>query len=254
MVLGNRRAAFHPVAGIDVAYAANVFHDSVMDMAADDTIGIFTARLIGNNPLEFADEVDRMLDLQLRPGRERPIGHSETAADGSQSDIDDDRHVVGPVTEIGEQAGIADHDVEFVAMQNQIFAAVGCLVHVALGDLDAAEMHAGKVAHELVVVAWNIDDAAALTRLPQQLLDDVVARLRPVPAALQPPSVDDIADQDDCLRLGDAQEIEEIYPRPGKLEIQATKPLGNQRDLALAYSPGVAAPARRSSTIPTAAD
>ena len=32
------------------------------------------------------------------------------------------------------------------------------------------------------------------------------------------------------------------YPGPGKLEIQATKPLGNQRDLALAYSPGVAAP------------
>ena len=32
------------------------------------------------------------------------------------------------------------------------------------------------------------------------------------------------------------------YPRPGKLEIQPTKPLGNQRHLALAYSPGVAAP------------
>lgn len=30
-------------------------------------------------------------------------------------------------------------------------------------------------------------------------------------------------------------------PRPGKLEIKAIKPLGNQRDLALAYSPGVAA-------------
>lgn len=30
-------------------------------------------------------------------------------------------------------------------------------------------------------------------------------------------------------------------PKPGKLEIQATKPLANQRDLALAYSPGVAA-------------
>ncbi|WP_028350530.1 NADP-dependent malic enzyme [Bradyrhizobium murdochi] len=30
-------------------------------------------------------------------------------------------------------------------------------------------------------------------------------------------------------------------PRPGKLEIQAIKPLVNQRDLALAYSPGVAA-------------
>jgi malate dehydrogenase (oxaloacetate-decarboxylating)(NADP+) len=31
------------------------------------------------------------------------------------------------------------------------------------------------------------------------------------------------------------------WPRPGKLEITPTKPLGNQRDLALAYSPGVAA-------------
>ncbi|MDE2361620.1 MAG: NADP-dependent malic enzyme [Hyphomicrobiales bacterium] len=30
------------------------------------------------------------------------------------------------------------------------------------------------------------------------------------------------------------------FPKPGKLEIRATKPLGNQRDLALAYSPGVA--------------
>src|SRR5437870_12232879 len=30
-------------------------------------------------------------------------------------------------------------------------------------------------------------------------------------------------------------------PRPGKLEIQAIKPLANQRDLALAYSSGVAA-------------
>ena len=30
-------------------------------------------------------------------------------------------------------------------------------------------------------------------------------------------------------------------PQPGKLEITATKPLSNQRDLALAYSPGVAA-------------
>ncbi len=31
-------------------------------------------------------------------------------------------------------------------------------------------------------------------------------------------------------------------PRPGKIEISATKPLANQRDLALAYSPGVAVP------------
>jgi len=43
--------------------------------------------------------------------------------------------------------------------------------------------------------------------------------------------------------------------RPGKLEIKATKPLANQRDLALAYSPGVAAACREIERDPrTAAD
>lgn len=32
------------------------------------------------------------------------------------------------------------------------------------------------------------------------------------------------------------------FPKPGKIEISATKPLANQRDLALAYTPGVAEP------------
>ncbi|MYZ47465.1 NADP-dependent malic enzyme [Propylenella binzhouense] len=43
------------------------------------------------------------------------------------------------------------------------------------------------------------------------------------------------------------------YPRPGKIEIQPTKPLGNQRDLALAYSPGVAAPCREIAKDPSVA-
>ena len=41
--------------------------------------------------------------------------------------------------------------------------------------------------------------------------------------------------------------------RPGKLEIAATKPVATQRDLALAYSPGVAAPVRRIAAEPDAA-
>ncbi|UUP15576.1 NADP-dependent malic enzyme [Nitratireductor thuwali] len=46
----------------------------------------------------------------------------------------------------------------------------------------------------------------------------------------------------DSADLDEAALFFHRYPVPGKLEIQATKPLGNQRDLALAYSPGVAAP------------
>lgn len=42
--------------------------------------------------------------------------------------------------------------------------------------------------------------------------------------------------------LRDAALVYHEQPKPGKLEISATKPLTTQRDLALAYSPGVAAP------------
>ena len=38
------------------------------------------------------------------------------------------------------------------------------------------------------------------------------------------------------------------FPRPGKLEVVPTKPLANQRDLALAYSPGVAEPCKAIAT------
>jgi len=32
------------------------------------------------------------------------------------------------------------------------------------------------------------------------------------------------------------------FPTPGKIAVQATKPMATQRDLSLAYSPGVAVP------------
>ncbi len=44
------------------------------------------------------------------------------------------------------------------------------------------------------------------------------------------------------------------FPPPGKLEVTPTKPLANQRDLALAYSPGVAACCRAVAQDPLAAD
>ncbi|HMB75758.1 MAG TPA: NADP-dependent malic enzyme, partial [Kiloniellaceae bacterium] len=50
----------------------------------------------------------------------------------------------------------------------------------------------------------------------------------------------------DNSRVSDAEALElHAGGRPGKLEIQATKPLTTQRDLSLAYSPGVAAPCLR---------
>ena len=55
--------------------------------------------------------------------------------------------------------------------------------------------------------------------------------------------------------LQDAALAYHRLPKPGKLEVTATKPLGNQHDLALAYSPGVAAACEAIAADPgTAAD
>src|ERR1700730_3753210 len=59
------------------------------------------------------------------------------------------------------------------------------------------------------MVAGHVDDARALARLAQQLLHHVVVMLRPVPAGLELPAVDDVADQINGVGIVIAEEIEE---------------------------------------------
>ena len=80
-------------------------------------------------------------------------------------------------------------------------------------------------ARELVVVARHEDHARALARLAQQLLDDVVVRLRPVPVAAQLPAVDDVADQEQRLAVGAPQEVEQrARLAAGRAEVQVGDP------------------------------
>ncbi|MDP3825312.1 MAG: NADP-dependent malic enzyme, partial [Polaromonas sp.] len=69
-----------------------------------------------------------------------------------------------------------------------------------------------------------------------------------MPAVPAPP---DSQEKRDELRRA-ALEYHE-FPTPGKIAIAATKQLVNQRDLALAYSPGVAAPCEEIVKDPNAA-
>jgi len=58
----------------------------------------------------------------------------------------------------------------------------------------------------------------------------------------------------DTRRITDREALEfHAMGRPGKLEVRATKPLTTQRDLSLAYSPGVAVPCERIHEDPAAA-
>ena len=75
------------------------------------------------------------------------------------------------------------------------------------------------------MIAGDVDDAGALPRLAQELLDDVVMLLRPVPALLQPPAVDDVADEIDRLGVVVAQEVEE---QPGLAAAAAEMDVGDE--------------------------
>ena len=208
-MLDDRRAGFHPVAGVEVAQARDLAVGRVVDVAADHPVRALAPRLLGEEFLELADEVDGVLDLHLGPGRERPVGQAQPAADLVEARVDEQREGVGPVAQMGEPAGVAHHHVELVAVDHEVAPAVRALVDAALGDLDAAEGGADVVAQELVVVARHVDEVRALAHLAQELLHHVVVRLRPVPARAQLPPVDDVADEVDRVRVVVLQEIEQ---------------------------------------------
>jgi hypothetical protein len=74
-------------------------------------------------------------------------------------------------------------------------------------DLDPSEIHAGKLAEHLVVVARHVDDTGAALGALHDPPDDVVMRGRPIEFFLQPPAVDDVADQIHRLAIGGVEEI-----------------------------------------------
>src|SRR4029434_3072595 len=80
-----------------------------------------------------------------------------------------------------------------------------------------------------------IDDRRALARFAQYLLDHVVVPLVPVPAALELPPVDDVADEIEIARLGTAEELEQ---RAGltarRAQVRVRDPDGAEPELAVA--------------------
>ena len=68
-MLGNCRAAFNPIAAVDVADAEVVVNDRMVNMAAYDAFGVVALGFSGERLLKFAEVIDRVLDLLLCPLR-----------------------------------------------------------------------------------------------------------------------------------------------------------------------------------------
>ncbi len=112
---------------------------------------------------------------------------------------------------MGEPAGVAHHNVELVAMDDQEPPAVGGLVDDMVHHFDPAELHAQEFAGEFVVIARNEHHAGALAHLAQQFLDDVVMGLRPIPARFEPPAVENVADEEEFVGLVVFEKIQQQF-------------------------------------------
>src|SRR5262249_30617740 len=210
-ILDHRRAAFHPVAAIDVAQAEIFADDGMVDVSADDSVDAAApVRLGGQRLLVLSDELHRVLDFQLGPFRQRPIGQAKRAPDRVEIGIDPDRDIVGVAAQEREPARVADDHVEKVAVNDEVAFAAGTDMDGILDHLDAAEMGAVIVAQEFIMIAGDVDQANSFARLSQKFLYDVVVKLRPIPGRLELPAVDDVADEIDGLGFVMAKKVEKL--------------------------------------------
>jgi hypothetical protein len=113
---------------------------------------------------------------------------------------------------------VPHHAVELIAVQDQQPASVGGDVQRMILDDDATEVAWREIAEVFVVVAGDVDDAGALAGLAQELLDDVVVRLLPIPCPPEAPAVENVSHQVEEIGLCLPEEIEQEFgiasPRP----------------------------------------
>ncbi len=167
-------------------------------------------RLGGDRVGEVGDELDRVLDLELEIGRERPIGIAELAPDQVEDVVEPDapgRRPHRPAARASAHNARRRRSRRHARSRSRRPSAV--TMHRLAQQHHAAHLRLDVIAQPFVVVARHVDDLGALARLAQQLLHHVVVLLRPVPRFAQPPAIDHVADEIEIFRFVVAQEIEQ---------------------------------------------
>ena len=96
-------------------------------------------------------------------------------------------------------------------MQHQKSAAVCHGVDGFIAYFDVAKREAEKLTQDFVVVARDIRYLGAPARFAQYFLDHVIVSLGPIPAALELPAIDDVADEIQVVGIVVPEEIEQIF-------------------------------------------
>ena len=119
--------------------------------------------------------------------------------------------VIDAVAPLG-QASSEDFAIELIAVQNEEAPSVIRFVNGFVGDFDIGAIgkafanKGGEPAYFFVMVAGQENDFCALGELGGEFVKDAVAVFGPVPALMQFPTVDDIADEVKPVAFEAAQE------------------------------------------------
>jgi hypothetical protein len=208
-MLDKRGATFDPVTVVAIENAIDAANLRAVDVAADDPICAAPASFRDHRLLVVADILDGVFDLLFQIRRERPVRETESTADHVEPQIDREREVVCTVAGKRQPLGVFDNSVELIAVQHEKPPPV-CRYMRGMGqDRDATEPVSGEISKTLIMVAGDVDDARPLARLAQELLDDIVVLLAPVPGAPHAPDIDDVADEIQIVRLGRAEKVQQ---------------------------------------------
>src|SRR5690606_30461654 len=210
-VLHQRGTAFDPVAVVEIFDPVEVAHFGGVDMPADHSVDAAFAGRAGHHLLVTGYELDRVLDLVLGHLGKRPVGKAELAAHRIDPLVRAHQQMVGRVPDEGEPA-MSEHDrVELVAMQHHKPPPVGRIVKGGAADFDTAETQAGELAEHLVVIAGNIDDPRAAPGALEDPPDDIIMCRRPVELLLEPPAVDDVANEIERFAVRVVEEVDQQF-------------------------------------------
>src|SRR5450432_1207478 len=102
---------------------------------------------------------------------------------------------------MGEPARIGDDAVEMVAVNHPERAAIGGFVNGFPPQFHAGKAHAAIIPEELVVIAWHIDDTRPFLNLLENKVEHRAVCRAPVPVLLEPPAIDDVADEIERLAI-----------------------------------------------------
>ncbi len=209
-IFNQSRAAFHPVAAVQVLHAANRLDLGAVDVAADDAVGLVAARHPGESVLVIGDVFHGGLGLGFQIGRQRPVAEAQRAAQAVEMQVEIQNPVVKVRAEFFQQVVEMRQAVRLMAVDDEIFFAVRRGVDDLVRHHHAAETHPGELVDELIVVAGDINDFGLLAAFAEQFLDEDVVVAAPEPAELQLPAVNEIADEVEVLAIHHAQKVQQL--------------------------------------------